>query len=551
MPESQSSSRGPVRAAADDVIRSWREMISTRTLGEDLVAGLTVACVAIPLNLALALASGLPPSVGLITGVIAGLVAGLFGSARLQITGPEVALAPLSLEIVRRHGVSGLVVATFVAGALQIFLGAFGVGRLFALIPTSVIGGFMAAIGLLVLQTQTPRLLGLPAELRSVTDLARDPSWIPKVSVVAIALGAIVIAAMVVLPKIKKQIPAVLVGLAVVLLVARGLGLDLPVVGEVSVAAPRPMPPPFGGVDFVKLLPEILALTLLASLDSVLSAMAIDTMGSAKRHSSGHELVAQGLANMASALFGGMPVAGAIVRSTAAIQAGARTRLTPVSQSVALLLAAALASTVIARIPIAALAAVLLVVGLRLIEVRALFRIAAASRFEAAIFVTTAVAIVVTDFVSGVAIGLILSLVHFAHRQREVEVERHVVTDDVGGGVMVARVGGPLFFASRATLEDDLVRVPTGSTVVVDLTDVPLVDYTAASSIRSLARYLSARGVRMALVAPRPEVARCLDHAEVLVHAAGGRAWPSVDDALAALFGPQTEDPSSTEVVTA
>lgn len=537
---------GPVRATASEILQSWREMVSRRTLGADAMAGVTVACVAIPLNLALALASGLPPSVGIVTGVIAGLVAGLFGSSRLQITGPEVALAPLSLEIVRRHGVQGLVVATFLAGLLQILLGASGVSRLIALIPTSIIGGFMAAIGLLVLGTQTPRLLGLPTDYRSIADLVRDPSILSRIAPAAIGLGVIVMAAMILLPRVSRRAPAVLIGLAAVLLITGALHLQLPVVGEVGVTAPRPTVPPFFQVDLVRLFPEVLALALLASLDSLLSAMAIDTVGSGKRHHGGHELVAQGFANMTSAVFGGMPVAGAIVRSTAAIQANARTRMTPIVQSLALLLIAVLASGMIARLPVAALAAVLLVVGYRLIDLRTLRRIARASRFEAMIFIGTAVAIVLTDFVSGVAVGLIMALVNFAHRQRSVDVDGDMI-DMARGGVLVTRVTGPLFFASRAALEERLMRVEPGATVVIDLSQVPLVDFTAATSLGALARHLESNNVRMAVVASQPSVVRALKHAQVLEFAAGGRAHGALDEALRALF-PEREGRLSREV---
>jgi SulP family sulfate permease len=190
------------RDAALATVASWRSAIGSR-VASNVSAGITVALVALPLNMALAIACGLPASVGLVTGAIAGLVGALLGGARLQITGPEVALAPISFEIIMRHGVEGLIIVTMLAGLLQVGLGVLRVGRLVHAIPLPVIGGFLAAVAIMVLDSQLPVFLGVSAEARLVTDLT--PSILSSVSWPTVAVGVVVVLAMVLLPRLSSR----------------------------------------------------------------------------------------------------------------------------------------------------------------------------------------------------------------------------------------------------------------------------------------------------------------------------------------------------------
>ena len=489
--------------AARDTVVSWREMFDRRTAGRDVLAGITTAMVALPLNVALALACGLPPAVGLVTGAVTGALSALLGGARLQVTGPEVALAPLTFAIIAEHGLPGLLAATFLAGLLQIALGVLRVGRFVQAVPAPVIGGFMAAVGLLVFNSQVPRLLGLPADVRVLSGV-RDLSVLAPSGPGTLAIGAAAIAALLVLPKVHKRIPAPLVAMGVGV-VAVLLGVATPVLSPITSIAPSFGLPHLEAEKLSTLIPDALALALLASLDSLLCAAGMDARTGGPRVRTDQELVAQGLANMASACVGGMPVAAAIVRSAAAHDAGARTRLAPLVQSVVLALVLVLLAPFLPLVPIAALAGILLVVGYRLIDWRTLFKAYAASRAEALIFVATAVAILATDFVTGVGIGILLAVVDFARRNSRIQVSTRVAelsaSDEGALGpsgeptpVRVIRLEGTLFFGSHAGVDQVLAAADGAPAVVVDLAGVRHADLTGILSLARVVARLAERG---------------------------------------------------------
>ncbi|WP_437624716.1 SulP family inorganic anion transporter [Sorangium sp. So ce1151] len=538
-----------------ETVTSWKEMVAPRSLVDNLLSGLTVAFVALPLNLALALACGLPASAGLITGAVTGVIAALIGGSRLQVTGPEVALVPLTFEILQRHGPHGLLCATFLCGVLQVIMGAARVGRLIHMIPVSVIGGFMAAVGLLVFNSQLPRLLGLPTEMRLVSSLP-GTGWLAHVDLFAVGIGALVIAATVLLPKLHRRLPGGLIGLGAAIAAVSVLGVGTASVGPISASFPAPSLPEFHRLEFIAILPEAIALALLASIDSLLSAVAIDAQSNAKRHSSEQELVAQGVSNMVSSMIGGMPVAGAIVRSSAALQCGATTRLAALTQSVTLLGLLYLARPFVERLPLAGLAGILLVVGYRLInwqQARFMWRV---SRFEAFVFVATAASIVVSDFVGGVLMGLVLSLVHFAHMQRRVDVSLVTALTDEPAEiprllelparrslgptppVAVVRVEGPIFFASHTELRSLAEGDPLPRHLVFDLAGVPLIDCTGIQAFRALLARLREQGTRALVSRASEAVAERLEEAGILREVAGGRVFPTVAEALGALEEP-------------
>jgi len=532
--------------------RSWREMISPKSLPVDLSAGLTVALVALPLNVALAIASGVPASLGVTTGVVAGAVAALSGGSHLAVTGPAAAMVPLCFEIVQRHGIAGLVVAAFLCGLFQVILGVARIGRLVQSIPVSVVAGFMSGIGLLILGGQLPRLFGLPAEIKSVAKLATNPSLVSQISPTAVLVGVAVLAGMLLLPKISKKLPAALIALGVVTTGVVLVGMKLPDVGAIPRGLPTPKLPPIFSVDIVALLPEALALTALASVESLLSAVGVDAMAKTPRHSSDQELIGQGLANMTSALFGGLPVTGVIVRSSVAVQSGGKTRMTPLAHSAALFIIMVAAAPVVSRVPIAALAGLLVFIGLRLLEWRELRKMWKISRFEAFVFVATMLGIVLSDFIDGVLIGVVLSLVHFAHTQRELGVSS--VTDepeeaarllgtDERPGVGVVRIEGPIFFVSHTGLEELAARESLPPYLVFDLAGVPLIDVTGLETLRAQIERMHERGTKVLIARTSSPVEGRLAAGKVQALLFGERTFPTVHDAIAAI-GP-IEPPES------
>ncbi|WP_050431716.1 SulP family inorganic anion transporter [Chondromyces crocatus] len=537
-------------------------MVEPKSVVDNLLSGLTVAFVALPLNLALALACGLPAHIGLITGAITGAIAALIGGSRLQVTGPEVALVPLTFEILQRHGYEGLLCATFLCGILQILIGLARVGRLIHAIPVSVIGGFMAAVGLLVFNSQIPRLLGLPNDVRLVSSMP-GTAWASQLDLFAVGVGVLVMIATVMLPKLHRRLPGGLIGLGAAILLVSALGMTTASVGSITAELPKIAFPPFHGVNLVSLFPEAIALALLASIDSLLAAVAVDAQSKAPRHSSDQELMAQGVANLASSLVGGMPVAGAIVRSAAAVQCGASTRLAALTQSVTLLGLLFLARPLVERLPLAGLAGILLVVGFRLINWRQVLFMWKVSRFEAVVFVMTAMSIVVSDFVGGVLMGLVLSLVHFAHMQRRVDVSLVTAASDEPGEVprlldratrrapggaaqlvAVVRVEGPIFFASHTGLQSLTEGGPLPKYLIFDLAGVPLIDFTGIEAFRSVLNRLREQGTAAIITRASDGVTARLRGSGLLEHVTDKRVFSTVAEALTSLGDPVVGAPS-------
>lgn len=483
------------RHALQTIGRDWRAMFDRRAATTNVAAGLTVTMVALPLNVALAIAAGLPPSAGLVAGAVAGVIGALFGGARLSVTGPEVALAPITLEIVGRHGLAGLTVATCLAGLFQIVLGACRVGHLVHAIPLPVVGGFLAAVGLLVFDAQLPRLLGLPAELRSLTSLGSE--HLAQIAPSALCVGVGVVLLLVLLPRVQKRLPAPLCAMLLAVAAVSLLGLPLSTVPPFEAAFPMPQLPAFAGVQLTAILPEALALALLASIDSLLCAVSLDAMTGGERTRTDQELVAQGLANVASSFFGGMPVAAAVVRSVAAHEAGATNRLAPLTQALALALVLSVLSPLLVHVPLVALAAILLVVGYRLIQWRSLLSMWRMARFEAAIFVATALGILCTDFVFGVALGVIAALVHFARQQRSMVCARALDDAPTAGSLRLLRLEGPLFFGAQRDVQDAVGGMHDAAHLVVDLSAVSTVDLSGATALATALGQLARRGTRV------------------------------------------------------
>jgi SulP family sulfate permease len=357
----------------------------------------------------------------------------------------------------------------------------------------------------------------------------------------------------VLLPKLHRRLPGGLIGLAVAVAGVSALGIGTATVGSISAAFPRPGLPPFHEVNLIALFPEAIALAMLASIDSLLSAVAIDAQSKAPRHSSDQELMAQGVVNMISAMIGGMPAAGAIVRSSAAVQCGATTRLAALTQSVTLLGLLVLARPLVERLPLAGLAGILLVVGYRLINWRQLLFMWRVARFDAFVFVATAASIVGSDFVGGVLMGLVLSLVHFANMARRIDVSLMAASTDEPGEVprlldlparrsqgampqaAVVRVEGPIFFASHTSLQALTEGGPLPRYLIFDLAGVPLIDFTGIEAFRSVLSRLRERGTRALLSRASAEVAERLREADLLEQCTGKQVYPTVAEALASL----------------
>jgi carbonic anhydrase len=482
------------------LLPEWKGMLSPLWLRDDVVAGLTVACIAIPLSLAIALASGVAPEAGLVTAIVAGTVAALAGGTRLAVTGPAAAMAVLVASVVERHGAAGLLVVTLGCGGLQLLSGVFQLGRLVRFVPVPVVAGFTAGIGAIILIGQLPRALGLPppesshvldvvTHLRGLIHQTRPEALFLTVGALALLFG---------LPRVMPKVPAPLVAVVLPTLVAVFAEVDVATIGTLPASLPAPSLPgiPEGWVGLV---PVTLLVFALASLETLLSSTAIDKLARNQRHDPDQELVGQGLANIASSLFGGIPATGVIVRSALNVQAGAKTRRSVLIHCLVLVLAVYVFAPLLSRIPIAALAGVLLSVALRMLHPREFFALWRMSRIEAAVYGITFLVIVGVDLIAGVQAGIVAALAIAAARLGRAQTTTFAPRVD---GPYRVSLSGALTFLSSSRIERlrEEVREFDGSRgVVFDMSGVNAMDASGAESVAGVIDELLGRGTRVAL----------------------------------------------------
>lgn len=395
-------------------LADWKDAIYEPKF-PNVAAAVTVAAVAMPLNLALAVASGLPPAAGLFAGAIGGCIAAAFGGSPLQVTGPAAALSVMVLGLSKQFGPVGVAAACVMIGILQLLLAYSGAGRLGKYVPESVLAGFTSGVGIKLLDTQLPELLGFPEVINyQLIDLAmmmHRPQWLHHVSWVAVVSGLLVAFSMVGLSKYKR-LPAAALAVLLVTFVSVYVGWKVERIGDIG-NVPSRFPalsiPLVEDEQWLDLIVATLPLGLLAALESLLSAQVLDRMKKDLRpHEPSLELFGQGLANLAVGLFQGMPVTGVVVRSGVNVQSGATNRLSSLLHGVLLALLVLSLAPLIRNIPLAALAGLLCVVGFRLIEWRTLLALAKKEKLEAAAFVMTALGTVSGHLMSGLVLGGLL-----------------------------------------------------------------------------------------------------------------------------------------------
>lgn len=485
----------------------WAKLLGGEHLRADFVAAVSVALLAIPLSLAIALASGAPPAAGLASAIVAGVVAAWFGGTPLAVTGPAAAMAVLIMNVVERHGLGGLLVVTMVVGVLQLVTGMFGFGRVARLVPLPVVEGFTAGIGAIILVGQLPRALGLkpPAEshvidvITHIGELFHESK--PSSLLVALAaLGFCLVA-----PRVHKKLPGPLLAVVLPSLFVILLDVDMPRVGTI----PRTLVPrwPSFEIQWSEMLSPILMVFALASLESLLSAAAVDKLSHAfVRHDPDQEFIGQGLANLAAGLFGGLPVTGVIARSALNVQAGAKTRRAALLHAVLVFGLVLGAAPLLEQIPVAALAGVLMSVALRMLDPRALVSLYRTSRADAGVYVVTFVLMVMLDLIQGVQWGLGAAFVVAAVWTTRNHAQ--LLRSD-GKGVNRLVLEGSLTFLSAMrfeTMRAEASQVPAGGIVILDLSEVTHVDSSGAESVVDFADFMLERGVRIFLLGLRGEV---------------------------------------------
>jgi len=501
------------------LLTEWRAMFRREHLRADVLAALALVCVAVPLSLAIALASSVSPSVGLVTAIVGGILCALFGGTPLAVSGPAAAMAVVMGSIVEQHGARGLAVVVIVSGVLQLLTGVLGLGRIVRLVPLSVVEGFTAGIGAIILIGQLPRVLGLPPPdeahvievLRHVRELihrARPASVVISLSSLGITLLC---------TRFIPKLPGALLAIVIPTVVVAALGTRVDSIGALPASLPRPTVPWVSGSMFYALLSSAILVYALGSLETLLSSTAVDKL-SRGRHDPDQELIGQGIGNMVAALFGGLAVTGVIARSALNVQAGGKTRRAALLHGVFLVFVVYFAGRLIARIPIAALAGLLFSVALRMLDPRKLRTLYRVSRGDAAVYGATFGLIVALDLVKGIGWGLAAAMVVAALRLGATSEIRLM---DSSGALRVSVSGAVTFLASLRfdRLRAKLERLPSSTEVTIDLSGVTVMDASGAETIADIVAALKARDFDVAVVGLRADFAAMVkssDHSNVV-----------------------------------
>ncbi len=526
-------------------------------LTRDVAAGVIVGIVALPLGIAFAIASGLSPERGLYTAIVAGFLISLLGGSRVQIGGPTGAFVVIVSGIVQLHGVDGLVIATLMAGVILVAFGLLRLGAAIKFIPYPVTIGFTSGIALIIFSSQIRDLLGL--QMASVPS-AFLPKWDayvhafesvnPWAFVVAIATLTIIL----VWPRISTKLPGPFVALIATTLLVQLLDLPVETIGArfgaIHAGLPRPAIPGVSWATITALAGPAFTIALLAGIESLLSAVVADGMIGG-RHRSNMELVAQGVANIASPLFGGMPATGAIARTATNVKNGGRTPVAGMVHALTLLLITLFFGRWAGLIPLATLAAILVVVAFHMSEWRTFVSEFRAPKSDVAVLLTTFLLTVLVDLTVAIEVGMVLAAFLFMRRMAEVtniSVLTHEFTDPVDDfehdpnairrrvipeGVQVYEITGPFFFGAAEMFKDRVGRIAGKPKVlIVRMRHVPAIDSTGLHALRDLARRSTKEGTLVILSDVHAQPVVALERSGMYDELGEDNIHGNIDDAL-------------------
>ncbi|WP_310528191.1 SulP family inorganic anion transporter [Nocardioides sp.] len=539
----------------DDAARRLRSLLPTRDdlvsvrrdQRQNLVAGLTVAIVALPLALAFGAASGLGAQAGLVTAVVAGIVAAVFGGSNIQVSGPTGAMTVVLVPVVHQHGVTGVLMVGMLAGVVLVAMAVARLGRFVRYLPVSVIEGFTAGIAVVIALQQVPSALG-------VTDASGDKVWAIAADAVQrftlhpsaapLIISVTVATLMLAGARWRPRVPFSLIGVALATAGTHLFDLHVATLGHLPASLPAPS---LGFVDLgaiSALTTAALAIAALAALESLLCATVADAMTVDEHHDPDRELFGQGLANIVVPLFGGVPATAAIARTAVNVRAGATSRLAAVTHSLVLLALVFVAAPLVSSIPLAALSGVLFATCVRMVETGALRALLRSTRSDAVIVCLTFLVTVFVDLVSAVGVGVgvavVLALRSVARTARLEEVpidtgdhsaQEHALLSE---HIVVYRIDGPLFFGAAHRLLLELPDIVDVDVVILRMSRVTTLDATGANVLADAITRLERRGIVVllsGLATEHDDVLRSLGTAAALRDA--GRILPDTPTAIA------------------
>lgn len=499
----------------------------------DALAGLTVAIVALPLSMAIAMASGATPERGLYTAIVGGFFVSALGGSRFQIGGPAGAFIVLVAMTIERHGIEGMLLATFLSGIFLAVVGFLRLGTYVKFIPYPVTVGFTAGIAVIIFSSQITDLLGLTLAVKEpaaiIPKLEVLAGALPTLNAAAVGISLLTILVIVGVKKLAPHWPNLLIAVALASGAAAVLGLPVETIGTrfggIPSSLPMPVLPDFSPDKVMAVLPDAAAFALLGAIESLLSAVVADGM-TGRRHRSNCELVAQGVANMASAMFGGLCVTGTIARTATNVRAGARGPISGMLHCLFLLVFMLVAAPLASYIPLAALAGVLAVVAWNMAEKQAIAALLRSGWGDALVLLATLLLTVFRDLTEGIVVGFTLGTLLFLHRMSQtvaIEAAPLAAEDQADNGdaaavtpqddpdVVVYRLSGAFFFGAASmvgSVLDNIARLP--KRFVLDFEQVPFVDSTAAAMLESFAHKMSRAGVRVVVTGTNASIRRVL-----------------------------------------
>ncbi|HWZ50760.1 MAG TPA: SulP family inorganic anion transporter [Granulicella sp.] len=534
---------------------------TARQFSHDLIAGLTVGLVALPLAMAFAIASGVPPQAGLYTAVVAGFLISALGGSRTQIGGPTGAFVVIVAGIVVKFGLGGLALVGIMAGLILLVMGFTGLGSAVKYIPRPVTIGFTNGIALLIASTQIKDFLGLQtppvpseflARIRMLIRYAGSVHW-QTVTVAAASLAIILL-----WPRLTRRLPGSIVALLLSTALVAGFHLPIETIGSKFGGIPQGLPhfvwPSLKAAHILPLLPSAFTVALLAAIESLLSAVVADGM-SGDRHNSNVELVAQGVANIASPLFGGIPATGAIARTATNIRSGAVTPVAGMVHALTLLAILLVAAPLARFVPLATLAAVLFVVAYNMGEWKEIGSILRLSKTDIAVWLTTFALTVLADLTVAVAVGMALAALLYIYRIAETTTvapvtreyledgQAHILQDkEIPSHVTILRIHGPFLFGTTDKLAGatkDLNQF--GDVVILRLRNMTALDATGIHALEQLSNRLHRVGKALLLCGARDQPSRLIAQSAFLEHLGTENVLPHVQAALARARAIQTD----------
>lgn len=515
---------------------------------KDLISGIIVAIIALPLSIALALASGVSPEQGLYTAIVAGFVISAFGGSKVQIAGPTAAFASIVAGIVARNGMEGLAVATILAGLILIVMGVLRMGSMIRFIPYTITTGFTAGIAVTIMIGQIKDFLGLTFQtspIETMDKLDQVITCIGTTNYAALLVGCVALAILFLWPKVFKSIPSSLVAVLFTAAMVKLMHMPVNTIGDlytISSAAPTAHLPSVSYDIVAAVLPDALTIAILAAVESLLSAMVADEMIDAS-HNSNMELVAQGLGNAASAIFGGIPATGAIARTAANIKSGGRSPVAGMVHAVVLLLVLLLMMPYAALIPMPCIAAILFQVAYNMSGWRTMVRVVkTAPKSDIAVLILTFLLTVVFDLVVAIVVGLTLACLLFMKRMAdESQVKEWDYVEDtsddqnrlkpVPAHVMVYEINGPMFFGAADKIPH-LDAAANKKVLILRMKGVPAMDVTALNSLSRLWLECYQEGIHVVFSHVNEQPMSVLRKAGFVEKAGEENFQPNIDAAL-------------------